>query len=186
MTPPTGPADAPAIDDHRWFSAQVQPHEGQLRSYLQGKFPAVRDVDDVVQESYLRIWRAKASQSIHCAKGFLFQIARHVAMDVLRKQRGSPVNVVTDLSALSVFDHKPGVEEAMCTREELGLLAAAVEALPPRCREVVILRKIQRVPQKEIARLLGISEQTVQTQVFRGIKKCEHYLRQRGLKPPHS
>jgi RNA polymerase sigma factor (sigma-70 family) len=183
MIPPSSSSgDTSALDDRRWFHAEVSPHEPQLRSYLQGRFPAVRDIDDVVQESYLRIWRANATQSIRCVKGFLFQVARHVALDVLRKQRGSPVNQVVDLVALPVLDGAPGAVEAACTREELALLAAAVESLPSRCREIVLLRKIHRVPQKEIALRLGISEQTVQTQVFRGVRKCEVYLREHGMK----
>jgi RNA polymerase sigma factor (sigma-70 family) len=182
MIPPSSASvNGSALEDTRWFKAEVHAHDAQLRSYLQGTFPAVRDVDDVVQESYLRIWRAKAGQSIRSAKGFLFQVARHVAMDVLRKERGSPVNFVTDLAALPVLDQKADAAEFACTREELQLLACAVEALPARCREIVILRKIQRIPQKEIARRLGISEQTVQTQVFRGVRKCEQYLREYGV-----
>jgi hypothetical protein len=54
------PAPIPA----RWFAEEVQPHEASLRAYMRGAFPMVRDVDDVVQESYLRVWRARAAQPI--------------------------------------------------------------------------------------------------------------------------
>jgi RNA polymerase sigma factor (sigma-70 family) len=186
--PPTtsAPTTVSTLDQSHWFKAEVHPHEPQLRSYLQGAFPAVRDIDDVVQESYLRMLRARARLSIRSAKAFLFEIARHVALDILRKQRGSPVNPVTDFAALPVFDQRPSAADVVCTQEELALLAAAVEALPARCREIVILRKIKRVPQKEIARMLGISEQTVQTQVFRGVRRCQKYLLQHGLQRAYS
>ncbi|MGH7944160.1 MAG: hypothetical protein ACREF9_04025, partial [Opitutaceae bacterium] len=48
----------------RWFTEQVQPHEIQLRNYLRVAFPTVRDVEDVVQESFLRIWKARAVHPI--------------------------------------------------------------------------------------------------------------------------
>jgi RNA polymerase sigma-70 factor (ECF subfamily) len=180
--PTSEPAiSAPPADHSRWFIDEVHAHDGQLKSYLRSSFPSVRDVDDVVQESYLRIWKACVSQSIRSAKGCLFQIARHVALDLIRHERASPISGVTDLADLRVLDTRPDAAEATCTREEIALLADAIDALPARCREIFILRKIKRIPQKGIAVMLGISDQTVQVQVFRGMKRCEEFLAQRGL-----
>jgi RNA polymerase sigma-70 factor (ECF subfamily) len=173
---------SPTADHHRWFAEEVQPHQSQLRSYLRGTFPTVRDVDDVVQESLLRIWRARAKQTIRSAKDFLFQTGRNVATDAIRRQRASPVDFVADLAGSSVLESSPSAADVVCTREELAVLADAIARLPARCREIVILRKIKRVPQKEIARMLGVSEFTVQNQVSRGMKRCEEYLAARGIK----
>lgn len=51
--PPCDPETA------HWFTEHVHPHDAQLKAYLRGAFPAVRDVEDVVQESYLRVWRVR-------------------------------------------------------------------------------------------------------------------------------
>ena len=79
----------------------------------------------------------------------------------------------------------PGVAEQACTHEEINVLAAAIDSLPGRCREIFILRKLQDVPQKEIARRLDISEQTVEVQIGRANRRCEEFLRRhrvvRGL-----
>jgi len=61
----------------RWFEEQVQPQGAQLKSYLRGSFPSIEDVDDIVQESYLRIWKARAAQPIESARAFLFRVARN-------------------------------------------------------------------------------------------------------------
>jgi hypothetical protein len=53
----------PAAALRAWFAEEVQPHDAQLKAYLRGAFPAVRDVEDVVQESYLRVWRARATHA---------------------------------------------------------------------------------------------------------------------------
>jgi RNA polymerase sigma factor (sigma-70 family) len=53
--------------------------------------------------------------------------------------------------------------------------------LPARCREIVILRRIKNLPQKEIAARLGIAEATVEVQLVRGIKRCGDYLRRHGV-----
>jgi len=164
-------------DRAQWFVEEVQQHERSLRTYLHSSFPAVRDVDDIVQESFLRVWRAKASHPIITAKAFLFQVARHLAIDRMRREKISPIVTVIDSHSLSVLDDRPDAAQAACTNHEIRLLADAIDALPARCREIVILRKLKGVSQKEIAARLGISEQTVQVQAARGLKRCEEFLR---------
>ena len=169
-------------DSNQWFMQEVRSHEGRLRSYLHQAFPDVKDIDDLMQESYLRLWKTSAVEPIRSAKAFLFRVARHLAVDTLRRKQASPFRSVTDLAALSVLDSSPSADQVACTREEVELLGRAIHALPARCREVVILRKLRCVPQKEIAERLGISEQTVQVQVVRGVKRIGEILREQGVR----
>ena len=85
------------------------------------------------------------------------------------------------MATLTVLDERPDAAEVAFCREELVLLAQAIHALPSRCREIVVLRKIRCLSQKEIAKMLGISEQTVQVQVLRGVKRIEDFLRRNGV-----
>ncbi|HRE79927.1 MAG TPA: sigma factor, partial [Opitutaceae bacterium] len=73
----------PDVDPTRWFTTEVHAHEASLRTHLRAAFPRARDVDDLVQESYLRVWKAQASRPILSAKAFLFKVARHAALDLL-------------------------------------------------------------------------------------------------------
>jgi RNA polymerase sigma-70 factor (ECF subfamily) len=172
-------------DAARWFSAEVQPHEGSLRSYLRGAFPTVRDVDDVVQESYLRLLKARTAHPIQCARAFLFGIARRLAVDVIRKERRTTAHeVVMDSGLVNVLEDKANAADAISARQEIALLAEALHSLPARCREIMILRKIERLSHKEIAQRLEISIATVETQIFRGMEKCTRYLRSRGVVAP--
>jgi RNA polymerase sigma-70 factor (ECF subfamily) len=167
----------------KWFAEDVHPHDASLRAFLRGRFPAVRDVDDVVQESYLRIWKARALHPIDSAKAFLFRVARNLALDTLRRGRHSPIDGVTDLAALFVIDERPDAAAAAARQQEIDLLVDAIDALPARCREIFILRKLQGVSQKDIAARLGLSEQTVQVQAARGLRRVAEDLRHR-LKTP--
>ena len=186
VTPPSTASESEpssAVDESGtlWFSQEVHSHDASLRSYLRGAFPTVRDLDDLVQESYLRIWKARAARPINSANAFLFTVARHLALNTLRRERRSPIIAVKDLSRLFVPDHSPDASAAAALAQEIELLVGAIAALPPRCREIFILRRLRGVPQKEIALCLGVSEQTVQVQAARGLRRIELHLRRRLL-----
>ena len=167
------------MESTHWFESEVQCHDASLRAYLQRSFPAVREVDDVVQESYLRMWKARAASPI---RAFLFTVARHLAIDLVRRRRTSPIDATVDIAAVKAPDLRSGTVATVCAQEEVELFARAIDSLPQRCREIVILRKLKGVPQKEIARQLGIAEPTVQVQVARGMRRCDEFLREHGVK----
>lgn len=171
------------LDKRRWFEDEVHAHDARLKSYLRCSFPSV-DAEDVAQESYLRTWLANAAGPVRSAKAFLFTVAKRLALNSIRHQKNSPIIAVPDLGALSVLDEGRDASEAAATSDELALLEEAIAALPPRCREIIILCKIQHVPQREIAWRLGISEITVQEQVYRGIRRMEIFFAKRGVVKP--
>lgn len=173
----------------RWFSEEVHAHDASLKRYLRRSFPTVRDVDDVVQESYLRVWRrqllrpiAEVSDSVTASvKGFLFQVARRLAIDTLRRAQASPIEALTDFAPSSVIDERANTHETACTNQEFELLLEAIDALPARCREVVVLRKLRGLSPAETAERLGISQETVHVHARRGLQRVQETLRRRGV-----
>jgi RNA polymerase sigma factor (sigma-70 family) len=160
----------------------VHAHDGQLRAYLRGAYPAVRDLDDVVQESYLRMWKAKLVHPIASTKSFLFQVARNLAIDVLRRKQSAPRESLVAFEDLSVMDDGADVVAALSRQEKIDLLIAALAILPDRTREIVFLRKFQQRPQKDVAAHFRVSERTVETELAKGMKRCAHYLRKHGVR----
>lgn len=167
----------------RWFSEEVQPHERPLRSYLTRSLPSLADVDDLVQDCYVRILRARSTGPVHSAKGLLFAIARNAVRDFFRRTTKAVTIEITENDCLPVLDDEQGVVESVCRLQELALLEDAINALPERCREVLLLRKIKGISQREIADLLGISENTVESLVVKGARRCAEYLRALGVGP---
>lgn len=171
----------PHTEQTRWFTEEVQPHDAKLKAYLRSSFPSVRDVEDVVQESYLRVWRTRATQPIRLAQAFLFTVARRIALDLVRREQRAPFVDVKDSSQLLVLES--AADSAADTEMEIQLLTEAVESLPPRCREIFVLCQVEGLAQAEVARRLGISENTVAVQSARGLLRCEEFVHRRLRQP---
>jgi len=159
----------------------VKPHESALRAYLRSLFPSLTDLDDLVQESYARLLRAREKGKVKYVKAFLFAIARNAALDFCRRQKVVSFEPIGDSADLIVIDERPDVAEIVNKQQELELLAEAVQSLPERCRQVLTLRLLYELSHKEIAAELGISNLTVKAQLAKGMRRCAQYFQMRGL-----
>jgi RNA polymerase sigma factor (sigma-70 family) len=165
----------------RWFAAEVQPHAAGLRAYLAGHFPSLPDVDDLVQESLVRVLRAREAGRVDAPRALLFATARNLAVDQVRRQRVVSFEPITEITDSSVFLGSGTIPEAVSHHEELDLLTQAIQSLPDRCRQVFTLRVAFGLSQKEIAARLGISENTVEKQMGKGIRRCTEFFSRHGL-----
>ena len=166
-----------------WFCTQVQPHEPALRAYLHG-FVQLTEIDDLVQETYVRLLKARERGPIGSPRGLLFTTARNAAYDFFRRRATARTSSVTEIDCSRVFDEAPGVAETVSRRQEADLLEGAIRALPNRCREILVLRKFHHLSHREIARKLGISEHTVEAQLTKALHRCEDFFARHGALPP--
>src|SRR5687768_15265859 len=121
MHPPASPPRMPPSEHSHWFAEQVQPHEPALRGYLRGILDAA-DVDDVVQETYARLLRARERGPIDSPRGLLFATARNVARDLFRRRAAANTFPIAQIDQSRVFDESPGVAETVSRRQETDLL----------------------------------------------------------------
>lgn len=156
-----------------WFARHVLPHEPDLRRWL-GRVAADLDQDDLVQETYAAL--AREWRTVRNPRGFMFTVARNVLIGHLRHKRIVNIVTIADLEKLSVIDGQASGEQALVGREELSMLQQALAALPERCRQVLMLRKIEGLPQREVAARLGLSESTVEKHVSAGIRRCADWF----------
>lgn len=169
------------LDQARWFSREVQPLEPALRTFLHARFRNLTEVDDLVQESYVRVLRARAKNGVTNVKSFLFSTARNLALDWLR--RGNVIRFESiELSAQRIVsDPESNAADHIARQEELHLLRAAIATLPARCREVLIRRKLHGFSREEIARQMEISTHTVNAQIALGMLRCRRFFQEHGL-----
>ncbi len=103
-------------------------------------------------------------------KSFLFTVVRNIMADRIRRRRVVSIEMKDDLDALNVLIDENSPEHCVGVREEFLKLAAAFEALPIECRDVVWLRKVERLTQKDVSRRLGVPQRTIEKRVARGIR----------------
>ncbi len=168
-------------DSALWFRTQVQVHREALRAWLKGRFPALTDPENVVQEAITRVWRASSEVPVQSPKALLFTTAQNLALDQLRRRQVARIEPVAEMAELSVYEDGPTPADTTATNQELELLTQAIQSLPDRCRQVLTLRKIYGLSQKEIAAQLGIAEHTVEAQVANGMRRCAEFLARLGL-----
>lgn len=170
-----------ATDHARWFAAEVQPHEAALRAYLRGRFPGLPDVDDLIQETYARLLRARVAGQLHAVRPYLFVVARNAALDLARHNQMAATDSVGNIEQLSVVEDKPDAAETTAQIQEAEILHEAIASLPPRCREILTLRRFHGLSHRLIAERLGISANTVDTQLCLAIFRCRQFLLLRGV-----
>ena len=171
----------PKLNASDWFDSEIKPHESALRGYLLHHVPESVDVDDVVQEAYRRILEVRKKKPITHPRGLLFTIARNAATDLFRKRKNSRTISITEIDTVSVLDSTDNPEETLGRSDEVEILNQAILSLPKRCRQIFILRKLENLSHKEISERMGISVHTVESQLTKGLKKCQKYFERKGL-----
>ncbi|MCU1386496.1 MAG: sigma-70 family polymerase sigma factor, partial [Acidobacteria bacterium] len=148
----------------------VLPLEPMLTRFLRRNWRNDAEISDLRQEAYARFYESARRERPLQIKPFLFQIARNLMIDRLRKQSVVSLETMADFDWLNVSDDKPSSEAYVAARQELRLLQAALDDLPPRCRQVVLMRKIEGLSQKEVASKMGVTIETVENQVAKGMR----------------
>ena len=165
-----------------WFVDTVLPYEAGLRRWIKSRFSAIRDVDDLIQDTFSRILKAHETGPVPNPQAFLFVVARNLAINRLRRMNLEYSPEAEKIDPLVLSDEMAGPFESTALQEEIDQLVSAIQSLPDRCRQVMTLRKIYGLSQKEVASKLGISVHTVEAQVGVGMRKCTSFFHQRGYK----
>ena len=146
----------------------------RLKLFLSSVVPP-DEVEDIVQETYIKIWQQHKDQPIPINKGFIFTVAKNMALDFLRKPHVKKTHAVEHEAEYGVDSEDSTYAEAESS-ERFLVFCEAVRQLPPQCRKIFILRKVYGMKIKEIAAELSLSSRTVEVQLQRGYVKFQHLV----------
>lgn len=136
---------------------------------------------DIVQESYVRFLTMQQSNvPITEPRALLFQTARHVMVDLYRRER---IRQHDTLHALDESAQPPvpahlQPEAMLASAQSVRAYVATIEALPPRCREAFVLHVFEEMPYAQIAHRMGTSVSMIEKHIARGRLACRACERQ--------
>lgn len=144
-------------------------HDPALRRFLTRMLGCEHEAADAAQDAYVRVLRLARWREVENGRAYLFQTAANVARDRLARERTRRGSLAPIAHAPPPDPLGPDAERIADARGHLRLLAAEAEALPPRCREVFRLSRIEGLGNGAIAARLGISRNMVEKHIIKAL-----------------
>jgi RNA polymerase sigma-70 factor (ECF subfamily) len=147
-----------------------------LLRYLRGLLLRREDAEDIAQETYVRLVRADTLErsEVHI-RAFMFRAATNLAYDRFRQRRSRGMH--DDAELVELRDETPPAERIVALEQALRVVERTLLALPPRCRQVFLLRTSHEWSYEAIADRLGISKRTVEREMQAALDACQRELR---------
>lgn len=171
-------------DKANWLARNVCPHEPALRRWLAGRFQHGVLIDDVIQETYARLVTLSSVDHITNPRAYFFRAALSVVITEVQRAPVVSFESLAEIERLNIEANELAPDVQAEYKEELRLVTEAILQLPPKCREVFVLRKVQGLSQRETAEKLGLSESTVEKHVGRGTRHLVNIFGRGSKSPP--
>jgi RNA polymerase sigma factor (sigma-70 family) len=150
-------------------------YEGQLIRYATRITGDVDRARDVVQDTFLRLWKAERPRIENHLGQWLFTVCRNRALDVVRKERR--MELLTDTAMVNVVDRDPTPAAAVERNETTNRILAELGTIPASQQEVIRLRFQNGMSYKEISGITGHSVSNVGYLLHTAIKTLRQRLR---------
>ncbi len=152
--------------DAKAFTELVSRHQDRVFRFVFRMTGSREEAMDITQETFMKAWQAMPRWRPDAQFGtWLLQIARNGTLDVLR--RGNVVAFEPLDDELPIADPAPTPEQRVDARRRVASLDAALRALAPEHREVLLLREVEDLSYAEIAQAFGVAEGTVKSRIAR-------------------
>jgi RNA polymerase sigma-70 factor (ECF subfamily) len=156
------------------------PHQDAAFNLARWLLRSREDAEDVTQEAMVRAFRFFAGFRGGDSRAWLLQIVRNACYSWLEKNRAS--DLLTEFDESAHFSTGPTPEAAAVASNDRQNLMKALESLPPRSREVLVLRELEGCSYKEIAAISSIPIGTVMSTLARAREQLQQTLRPRSAK----
>jgi RNA polymerase sigma-70 factor (ECF subfamily) len=151
--------------------------DGLVRSVMKMSVEQ-QDVDDILQEAFIRVMHADTKLQIKSPKGYLFVVSRNI---VLKKLMQKSKEIHTELDdALLESDEDDPIEKQLYQKRKFERFNLVLNALPEKHRRAILLRKLYCLNHKEIASKMNVSVSSVEKYIALGLKQCKQSLFAQG------
>ncbi|MBO9203123.1 MULTISPECIES: RNA polymerase sigma-70 factor [Niastella] len=165
---------------YRLFQETFYKHYEPLCKYAYTIVKEPHSCEDIVQETFLRVWEKK--QNLIGSEELTWYLYTAIRNNCLSFQEKKQKTVLGDFNGQEIID-TPGEERpspsATPEADYDTLLKNALENLPPKCREVFVLSRVSNLTYKQISDSLGISIKTVENQMGKALKILRSYIRKK-------
>lgn len=152
-----------------WVGKEILPHESAVRSWLRRSL-GPDELEDVIQQSYAQIASLSDVSHIRSGRAYFFATARSIVLMRLRRARIVRIDTMAELGNYDAAGEDPSPERVAAGRSELERVRKLIEKLPERCRQIIQMRKVEGLSQREVAQKLGVTEHIVENDVAKGLK----------------
>jgi RNA polymerase sigma factor (sigma-70 family) len=163
---------SPADDElrARELRAWLADHGPALRAYFGKRAPAA-DIDDLVQDVFLRLQMRASTAPVENVQGYLFRVAAHVLIDRRRHDgaRGWSGSVPLDEALTPIEERSP--ERTLIAKQDYSRLILAISRLPPRMRAAFMFSRFEHMTYPAIARRMGNSPDAVKQLVRKALER---------------
>lgn len=136
------------------------------------------DIDDIVQETFVRSYEANLKQEIKYAKSYMLKTAKNIAFNHNAKWDNKFNDSIEDFVEPPVELSSNHFEDDYESKERFLAFCRATDKLSGSVRKCFILKKVYGLSQKEVAQYLQLSESTVEKHVAKGLLKSVQYMEQ--------
>ena len=171
--------------DQSAYAALVKKYTNALRYHIARTVHSAHEVDDLVQECFIKAFGALGSYSSGYAfSTWLYKIATNHAIDFLRKKRLTTVSLEVSSPSgdghtqMALPDEEYRPDKHLVRDQRRELIRAAIDRLSPKYRRVIVLRHEKEMTYEEIARELHLPLGTVKAHIFRARKQLYKLLRE--------
>jgi RNA polymerase sigma-70 factor (ECF subfamily) len=161
----------------RAVSEEVALREALFR-FVQARLRDSHDGEDIVQETYIRLYDYRRSRSVADVGAFCFAVARNLVFDHFRRLRAAPrpAELAEDIPCA-----QPRAEEVLDYRQRVDILVRALKVMPPLRREIFLRRRLDGVAVAIIAADLEMSAAAIEKHCVRAVADLRAALERRGL-----
>ncbi|HVY17260.1 MAG TPA: RNA polymerase sigma factor [Rhodopila sp.] len=150
-------------------------YQDRLKSHVRNRVGSGVEAEDIAQETWVRALAGKGGSTIGNVRAYLLRVAGNLAIDHVRRRNVSRRYVSASLDsveAVRVACPEPSAEQALMDRERQVVFEAILAELPDRCRQALILSRVQGWSHSRIADHLGVSVNTVGSDIRKALSLC--------------